>query len=137
MPSQYSFPPAARVRAPAEYGRVFEGGRRHSSPALSLHWLRDAQSPRLGLAISRKVDPNAVGRNRIKRQLRDQFRHLRGALPPGAYVVVARPPAAALSNAALRSAFLVLLQRAGALPPADPAGTMTGCPSPSPTLPTE
>lgn len=133
MPSQYGFPPAARVRAAAEYGRVFEGGRRHSSPELSLHWLRDAQPARLGLAVSRKVDPDAVGRNRIKRQLRDEFRHLRPTLPPGAYVVVARPPAAALSNPALRAAFLALLRRAGALPPADTAGTMPGCPSQSPT----
>ena len=112
-------------------------GRRHASPALSLHWLRDAQPARLGLAVSRKVDPNAVGRNRIKRALRDQFRHLRATLPPGAYVVVARPPAAALPNPALRAAFLALLQRAGALPPTDPAGTMTGCPSPSPAQPIE
>ena len=137
MPSQHSFPPAARVRASAEFGRVFEGGRRHSSPALSLHWLRDAQPARLGLAVSRKVDPNAVGRNRIKRALRDQFRRLRATLPPGAYVVVARPPAAALPNPALRAAFLALLQRAGALPPTDPAGTMTGCPSPTPAQPIE
>jgi ribonuclease P protein component len=137
MPSQYGFPPAARVRASAEFGRVFDGGRRHSSPALSLHWLRDAQPARLGLAVSRKVDPDAVGRNRIKRQLRDQFRHLRATLPPGAYVVVARPPAAALANPALRAAFLALLQRAGALPPTDPAGTMTGCPSPFPAQPSE
>ena len=137
MPSQHSFPPAARVRASAEYGRVFDGGRRHSSPALSLHWLRDAQPARLGLAVSRKVDPNAVGRNRIKRQLRDQFRHLRATLPPGAYVVVARPPAATMPNPALRAAFLALLQRAGALPPADPAGTMPGCPSQSPTTSSE
>ncbi len=133
MPSQSGFPPAARVRASAEFGRVFDGGRRHSSPAMSLHWLRDAQPARLGLAVSRKVDPNAVGRNRIKRQLRDAFRHLRATLPPGAYVVVARPAAANLPNPALRAAFLALLQRAGALPPTDPAGTMPGCPSQSPT----
>jgi ribonuclease P protein component len=137
MPPQYGFPPAARVRASAEYGRVFDGGRRHASPVLSLHWLRDAQPARLGLAVSRKVDPDAVGRNRIKRQLRDEFRHLRSTLPPGAYVVVARPPAAALPNPELRAAFLALLQRAGALPPKDPAGTMPGCPSPSPKLPSE
>ena len=104
---------------------------------MSLHWLRDAQPARLGLAVSRKVDPHAVGRNRIKRQLRDAFRQLRGTLPPGAYVVVARPPAATLPSPALRAAFVALLQRAGALPPTDPAGTMTGCPSPSPTQPSE
>src|SRR3546814_17269914 len=88
-----TFPRAARVRASAEYGRVFDGGRRTASPAMSLHWLRDTQPARLGLAVSRKVDPHAVGRNRIKRNLREQFRQLRAGLPDGAYVVGARPPA--------------------------------------------
>lgn len=124
--SPKTFPRAARVRARAEFGRVFDGGRRTASPVMSLHWLRDAQAPRMGLAVSRKVDPNAVGRNRIKRSLREQFRQLRASLPDGAYVVVARPPAAQLANAELRAAFVALLQRAGALPPRDPTGTMSG-----------
>lgn len=126
MPSQYSFPPAARVRTPAEYGRAFEAGRRTSHPAMSLHWLRDEQPARLGLAVSRKVDPDAVGRNRIKRQLREGFRQLRPGLAPGAYVVVARASARTLGNAALRASFEALLRRAGALPPPDPTGTMAG-----------
>ena len=121
---QGKFPRAARIRASADFGRVFEGGRRTASPALSLHWLRDAQPPRLGLAVSRKVDPHAVGRNRIKRNLREQFRRLRAALPDGDYVVVARAPAAKLQNAELRAAFVALLQRAGALPLPDATGTI-------------
>jgi ribonuclease P protein component len=124
--SPNSFPRAARVRARADFGRVFDGGRRTASPVMSLHWLRDGQPARLGLAVSRKVDPDAVGRNRIKRSLREQFRQLRAALPEGAFVVVARPPAATLANAELRAAFVALLQRAGALPPRDPTGTMPG-----------
>lgn len=93
---------------------------------MSLHWLRDAQPARLGLAVSRKVDPHAVGRNRIKRNLREQFRRMRAGLPDGAYVVVARRGAADMPNAELRAAFVALLQRAGALPPRDAPGTMTG-----------
>ena len=124
--SPNTFPCVARVRASADFGRVFDGGRRTASPAMSLHWLRDAQPARLGLAVSRKVDPHAVGRNRIKRNLREQFRQLRATLPDGAYVVVARPPAAKLQNAELRAAFVALLQRAGALPLPDATGTMTG-----------
>jgi ribonuclease P protein component len=122
------------VRARAEYKRVFEGGRRFASPQLTLHWLRDAQPPRLGLAVSRKVDPDAVGRNRIKRCLRDQFRRIRPALDAGAYVLVARPSAAQATNHALRAALLALLQRAGALPPTDAPGTMpaSDCDRPSP-----
>ena len=78
--------------------------------------MQDALPARLGLAVSRKVDPHAVGRNRIKRVLRDSFRRTRQQLPSGAYVVVARPAAAHVDGAALRAAFFSVLQRAGALP---------------------
>ena len=117
-------PPAARVRARAEFDRVFERGRRTSDPILSLHWLRDDAPARLGLAVSRKVDARAVGRNRIKRVLRAQFRGVRAQLPPGAYVLVARSGAARAENPALRAAFLALLRRSGALPLPDVDGTM-------------
>jgi ribonuclease P protein component len=118
------FPPAARVRTGAEYARVFEAGRRTSDPLLSLHWLAGETPPRLGLAVSRKVDPNAVGRNRIKRVLRDQFRKLRGQLPAGDYVVVARVAARHVDNTVLRETFLRTLTRAGALPAPSAPGTM-------------
>ena len=125
-------PPAARVRARAEFDRVFERGRRTSDPVLSLHWLRDDAPARLGLAVSRKVDPRAVGRNRIKRVLRAQFRGMRAQLAPGAYVLVARASAARAENPALRDAFLSLLRRAGALPVPDVDGTM---PAAAPSAP--
>ena len=118
------FPRTARVRARAEYGRVFDAGRRCQHPLLALHVLGDEQPARLGLAVSRKVDPRAVARNRIKRVLRDHFRRLRAQLPPGAYVLVARAPAARASGPELRAAFDQLLRRAAALPPPVPAGTM-------------
>ena len=122
--SGHTFPRVARVRAKAEFTAVFDGGRRTAEPRMALHWLADAAPARLGLAVSRKVDPHAVGRNRIKRSLREAFRHLRGRLPGGAYVVVARAGAAQADGGALRDAFERLLQRAGALPPPPPAGTM-------------
>ena len=74
------FPRTARVRAKAEFSAVFDRGRRTAEPRMALHWLADAAPARLGLAVSRKVDPHAVGRNRIKRSLREAFRHLRGRL---------------------------------------------------------
>ena len=128
------FPRSARVRLRAEYAAVFEHGRRCADPLFALHWVAGPQPPRLGLAVSRKVDPRAVGRNRIKRVLRDAFRRLSSQLVPADYVVVARPPAAALDNAALRSVFSQLLQRAGALPADAHAGTMrAACMSEPPT----
>ena len=123
-PANAGFQRLARVRAKAEFDRVFAEGRRTASPLLSLHVLSDQQPPRLGLAVSRKVDPGAVGRNRIKRVMRDRFRHLRSELAPGAYVLVARVPAGKADNAALRAAFHQVLQRAGALPVTAMGGTM-------------
>lgn len=123
------FPRQARVRARADFDRIFRDGRRVALPALALHWLDDGQPARLGLAVSRKVDARAVGRNRIKRILREAFRHLRPALANGAYVLVARAPAATAPPAALREAFHQLLRRAGALPP--PAAEVTMPPADS------
>jgi ribonuclease P protein component len=111
-----NFPRTARVRAKADYTRVFEQARRTSHPLLTLHWQRTETPPRLGLAVSRKVDTRAVGRNRIKRTLRENFRHLRAQLVGGDYVVVARSAAAAANAAQLADAFVQTLRRAGALP---------------------
>ena len=124
VPARPGFPASVRVRSRADYARVFDQGRRHAHPLLALHALPDPHGPRLGLAVSRKVSPSAVVRNRIKRVLRDAFRHRRAALAPLALVVVARPAAAQAQAAMLRAAFDGLLQRAGALPAPVPAGTM-------------
>lgn len=118
------FPRAARVRAKADYARVFEQARRTSHPLLTLHWHRTDTPPRLGLAVSRKVDTRAVVRNRIKRTLRDSFRRLRAHLAGGDYVVVARSAAAAAASPQLVEAFMQALRRAGALPLPASGGTM-------------
>ena len=133
-PAHAGFARLARVRAKTEFDRVFAEGRRTASPLLSLHVLGDQQPARLGLAVSRKVDPHAVGRNRIKRVIRDRFRHLRSELAPGAYVLVARVPAGKADNASLRAAFHQVLQRAGALPVPTTGGTM---PAQTSSLPPE
>lgn len=130
-----TFPPAARVRTGAEYARIFEHARRTSDPLLSLHWLAGDLPARLGLAVSRKVDPHAVGRNRIKRVFRDQFRKLRAQLPAGEYVVVVRPAARDADNARLRDTFLRTLIRAGALPAPAAGGTMPPVTKPTSSLP--
>ncbi|MDQ3289438.1 MAG: ribonuclease P protein component [Pseudomonadota bacterium] len=154
MPST-RFPRTARVRARRDFDRIFQHGRRVALPVMAVHWqpAADADAPippgdtpgrepraRLGLAVSRKVDPHAVGRNRIKRALRDCFRHYRSHLRDGDFVVVARVGAAKCSGEELRRAFLALLTRAGALPvPAVPVtmssavGGSSPTPSPSPS----
>lgn len=91
---------------------------------MTLHWLKGDTPARLGLAVSRKVDTRAVGRNRIKRVLRNATRHLRPCLAGGDYVIVARAAAKTASNQQIHEAFERLLRRAGALPPAGMSGTM-------------
>ena len=66
-----------------------------SSRYLVLHWFpREEASdgePRLGLAVPRSVG-SAVVRNRVKRLLREAWRQLLPAVPPGHdYVLAARP----------------------------------------------
>lgn len=119
-----SFPPQARVRAKADFDRVFAHGRRVATPVLAVHYLADDGPARLGLAVSRKVDRRAVARNRIKRRLRDHFRRHRAALATGAYVVVARSAAAGATGPELIAAFDLALRRCGALPATAATGTM-------------
>lgn len=129
MNTDNRFRRAARVRARTDFDRVFAAGRRHAGPLLALHWLQEPLQPRLGLAVSRKVDPRAVVRNRIKRTLRERFRRQRARLAPGSYVLVARAPAARADARSLQEALDQLLSRAGALLPQDAAGTMPDVPS--------
>lgn len=133
------FPRSARVRARSDFDRIFQHGRRVALPVLALHWQPSDVPARLGLAVSRKVDPHAVGRNRIKRVLRDTFRRLREQLAAGDYVVVARPAAARATGPELVAAFQGLLTRCGALPaaalPLSPAPVTMPAASPSATTP--
>lgn len=133
------YPRSARVRARPEFDAVFVRGSRAATPLLAVHYLADDREARLGLAVSRKVSTRAVIRNRIKRVLRDHFRRHRATMAGGAYVVVARPPAARASGpellAAFEQAFRQALRRA-ALPPSHASGTMPpASSSPSPPVP--
>ncbi len=136
----FRFPRHARVRARSDFDRIFKQGRRVALPLMALHVNPLTESaaapagPRLGLAVSRKVDPRAVGRNRIKRVLRDAFRHWRAELPSADYVLVARPGASRCTSIELREAFAALLRRAlpapaPALPALPPDATMRPLPS--------
>jgi len=95
-----ALPRAARLTKPADFKRVF------SKPAVSsdrcfkvLARLGDGERARLGLAVSRQVDKRAVGRNRLKRVIRESFRHrFAGPGPVVDFVVLPRAESATICN---------------------------------------
>jgi ribonuclease P protein component len=99
------FPPAARLRSPREFARVYETGRSAADGPLVVYAAPAAGGDagvRLGLSVSRRVG-GAVARNRWKRALREAFRAARPRLPAGNdLVVVVRSPAAPAGAAAAR-----------------------------------
>ena len=94
------FPRTARLTKPTDFNSVFKQNAA-SNDAYFRIIARPASTPesRIGLAVSRKVDRRAVGRNRIKRVARESFRHWRAANaasggPALDIVLLARPAAA-------------------------------------------
>jgi ribonuclease P protein component len=85
-----------------EFERVFAAPRRSSDRFFTV-LVRDNGMPhgRLGLAVSKKRIRSAVARNRIKRLVRESFRHHAGWLCGLDAVVMARQDSAA-SNCDLR-----------------------------------
>lgn len=97
------FPRQHRLRSKVEFDRVFERNSRSSDAYFSvLARTNETGHARLGLAVSKKAAPDAVDRNRIKRQVREHFRH-HAPLPALDFVVSARAPAAAAPTSALRA----------------------------------
>ena len=107
----FGFARPQRLLSPPEFGRVFRAGRRHGDRYFSLVFApAPGPTPRLGLAISRKVSRRAVQRNRIKRVVRECFRR-RPDLPVVDIVVMARPGAATCDNRELTASIEALLER--------------------------
>ena len=94
-PARVRFPKAARVRRRGEFLRVQRVGHRKSGAHFVVLTTpaRSGQS-RLGITVSRRVG-DAVARNRIKRLVREFFRHNQMRIRPAQdVVVIARPGAA-------------------------------------------
>jgi ribonuclease P protein component len=99
------FPRTVRLTKAIEFNRVFEKNRSFGDDFFRVIVCPGEHHSRLGMAVSRKVDRRAAGRNRIKRVIRESFRSWaagrqvkHGALD---IVVLPRPRAAATCNETL------------------------------------
>ena len=88
-----TFPRTHRLRTPAEFAAVYDARTRESRGPITLYAKpNELGHLRLGLSVSRKVGI-AARRNRIRRLLREAFRHMQHDLGSAGYdwVIVVRP----------------------------------------------
>ena len=92
--SPRKFSREARLLKAPQFRAVFRGGRRAQAGPLRARLKENGlEHGRLGLAISRKAAKSAVGRNRVRRQVKESFRRHQHRLA-GLDVVVSLYPSA-------------------------------------------
>ncbi|HET7203904.1 MAG TPA: ribonuclease P protein component [Steroidobacteraceae bacterium] len=98
------FPRASRLTDKPQFDGVHRQGERASDAMFLVITRRnDTGRARLGLAVGVKSAGNAVRRNRLKRLVRESFRHRQQDLPPVDVVVNARAAAAHSTNDEIRA----------------------------------
>ena len=90
---------------------VYRRGKRQAGRLMVLTYLR-ARALKVGFSVSGKVG-NAVVRNRIRRMMYEDFRHIRPEIRTGRYVFSARTGAADATHDQLTREMRYLLGRAG------------------------
>lgn len=106
------FPRTARLTRSRDFRAVFADARREGNRHFTiLVGHGGSGSARLGLAVSKRAAPRSVDRNRLKRLIRERFRHHRGKLPAVDVVVMVRPVARQCDNPVLIRSLDKLWQR--------------------------
>ncbi len=127
-----TFPRAARLTTQAEFRRVFAQPRVSQDRCFRmLVRPNELGRARLGLAVSVKVSRRAVGRNRLKRLVRESFRrHAEVLAPAGGIDIVVLPSrdAATMCNPSLTKSLAAHWRRCATL---HQGGDRTGSRNPS------
>lgn len=99
------FPRAARLLKASQFRQVFQRARRAADQHFTILARENgSHAARLGLAISKKQARRAVDRNRLKRLIRESFRHHKDDLHGLDLVVMARARALKAGNQELFAA---------------------------------
>lgn len=88
-----TFPKSHHLRRPADFQRVYAVKQRAGDDVLLIFAAaNDLPHCRLGMSVSKRSHGKAVHRNRLRRLIREAFRHEQHGLPPGLdLVIIPRP----------------------------------------------
>jgi ribonuclease P protein component len=93
-----AFDKSQRLLKPAEFKRVFESRQSAHNAHFGIYAVKNTLGqPRVGLVVSKKVSKKAVDRNRIKRQIRENFRLQKALFGAHDFVIVAKAPRAEIA----------------------------------------
>ncbi|MFI4938339.1 MAG: ribonuclease P protein component [Candidatus Berkiellales bacterium] len=88
---RFLFPPQNRLLTPQNYSHVFKFGRKQKGTLFTFIFCKnDFSYARLGLAIAKRSIQLAVKRNKVRRLVRESFRHYQAHLSGLDIVVVAQ-----------------------------------------------
>ncbi len=99
MPAQLGLPRSHRLPNSRAFAAVKATAHKSHSLMFSVFATPNRLAhARIGLTVSRRVSPKAVVRNRIKRCIRESFRHHQQLLAGRDVVVIAKPKAGVAKN---------------------------------------
>ncbi len=94
----FSFEKSERILSPLDFQRVRKSGRRIHTRSLTLFVASNSLGlRRIGLAVSSKV-ADSVGRNRVKRLIREAFRLNKAIFPDGSDTLISVKDAGRLDS---------------------------------------
>jgi len=94
----YQLPASQRLKKPAQFQSVYKSKQWGGSKHFTFNVLGEPSTDQLtqkpsvlGVTVSKKVSKRAVDRNRIKRQIREFYRHNQAELNDADIVITAKP----------------------------------------------
>lgn len=103
MPTRSAaFAKTQRLLKPTEFKHVFEQRQSAHNAHFGVYAAKNQLGhARIGLVVSKKVSKKAVIRNRIKRQVRENFRLQQDDFDAYDFVIVAKAPLSAIASATI------------------------------------